>query len=46
MCRYLRIPRDSSVVPFWFLPVFLVGVIMYYPKLTYIGVSRYIYKEY
>ena len=36
------LPGDSYVVvPFWLLPVCLTGVIIYYPRRTYIGVSRW-----
>ena len=32
---------DSYVVPVWLWPVFSLGIMTYYPKRSYIGVSRH-----
>ena len=35
------LPGDSFVVPLWFGPIFLLGVVIYYPRRNYLGVFRY-----
>ena len=39
---YLELPGDSYVVLFRLRPAFFLGMIIYYPKRNYIGVSRYL----
>ena len=39
-CNY-NIPKGSNVVPFWLGPIFLLGIIIYYPKRNYFEALGY-----